>query len=74
MKRRNLWGGLFIVAASLLVGGAGALAAEQQEPAFGGAAAEIAERIATAFPKVTGQVIGLDRERILVDLGTKDQV
>jgi hypothetical protein len=74
MKRQNLWRGLCIVAASLLVGGAGAGAAEQQEPAFGGAAAEIAERIAAAFPKVSGQVIGLERERVLVDLGAKDQV
>lgn len=66
--------GLLILAASLLVDWSGALAAEQQEPAFGGAAGEIAERIAAAFPKVTGQVIGLERERILVDLGAKDQV
>ena len=35
---------------------------------------EIAEKIASAFPKVAGQVIGLERERILVDIGGKDAV
>ncbi len=45
-----------------------------QEAAYGTAAAEIAERIAAAFPKVIGRVIGLERERILLDLGAKDQV
>ncbi len=74
MKRENLWPGFFFVAAMLLVGWSGALAAEQQEPAFGSAAAEIADKIAAAFPKVNGQVIGLERERILLDLGAKDQV
>lgn len=53
---------------------AGMPSASAQEPAFGTAAAEIAERIAAAFPKVTGQVIGLERERVLLDLGSKDQV
>ncbi len=48
--------------------------AAAQEPAYGQAAAEIAERIAAAFPKVTGQVIGLEQERVLVDLGSKDKV
>jgi hypothetical protein len=48
--------------------------ASAQEPAYGTAAAEIAERIAAAFPKVTGRVIGLERERVLLDLGAKDQV
>lgn len=45
-----------------------------QEAAYGTAAAEIAERIATAFPKVAGRVIGLERERVLLDLGAKDQM
>ena len=74
MKRGNLWRGFFIVAALLLLSRSGAQAAEQQEPAFGSAATEIADKIAAAFPKVSGQVIGLERERILLDLGAKDQV
>jgi len=45
-----------------------------QDAAYGTAATEIAERIAGAFPKVTGRVIGLERERVLLDLGGKDQV
>ncbi len=60
------------MAALWVLGWASGVAA--QEAAYGAAAAEIAERIAAAFPKVTGQVIGLERERILLDLGTKDAV
>ncbi len=45
-----------------------------QDAAYGTSAAEIAERIAAAFPKVSGQVIGLEQERVLLDLGTKDKV
>lgn len=74
MRRRVYWCGLLVSAALLLAGRSGALAAEQQEPAFGSAATEIAEKIAAAFPKVTGQVIGLERDRVLLDLGSKDQV
>ncbi|OGC00396.1 MAG: hypothetical protein A3G35_02615 [candidate division NC10 bacterium RIFCSPLOWO2_12_FULL_66_18] len=48
--------------------------ASAQEAAYGTAATEIAERISAAFPKVTGRVIGLERERVLLDLGAKDQV
>jgi hypothetical protein len=48
--------------------------AAAQEAAYGSAAGEIADRIAAAFPKVTGQVIGLENERILLDLGAKDAV
>jgi hypothetical protein len=48
--------------------------ASGQEPAYGTAAAQIAESIAAAFPKVAGRVIGIERERVLLDLGTKDQV
>ncbi|MBI3121554.1 MAG: hypothetical protein HYZ03_04645 [candidate division NC10 bacterium] len=48
--------------------------ASAQEAAYGTAAIEIAERIGAAFPKVTGRVIGLERERVLLDLGAKDQV
>jgi hypothetical protein len=50
------------------------VSASAQEAAYGTAASEIAERIAAAFPKVTGQVIGLEQERVLLDLGTKDHV
>jgi hypothetical protein len=48
--------------------------ARGQDAAYGTAATEIAERIAAAFPKVTGRVIGLERERVLLDLGGKDRV
>jgi hypothetical protein len=61
-----------LVALTLLLAGIAPAAA--QEPAYGQAAAEIAERIASAFPKVTGQVIGLEQERVLIDLGSKDKV
>lgn len=62
--------------AVLLVGAvlAGAPPAMAQEPAYGGAAAELAEQIAAAFPKVSGRIIGLERERILLDLSAKDKV
>lgn len=72
MQARRFLGGLSVVAALWVLGWASGVAA--QEAAYGSAAAEIAERIAAAFPKVTGQVIGLERERILLDLGTKDAV
>jgi hypothetical protein len=55
----------------LLVSAVPALA---QDAAYGTAAAEIAERVSAAFPKVTGRVIGLERERVLLDLGGKDHV
>jgi hypothetical protein len=72
MQARRFVGGLSVVAALCVLGWVGDVTA--QEPAYGSAAAEIAERIAAAFPKVTGQVIGLERERVLLDLGTKDAV
>jgi len=73
MHARRFSGGLAAAAAVwLLIGWVGAAAA--QEAAYGSAAAEIAEKIAAAFPKVTGQVIGLEKERILLDLGAKDSV
>lgn len=53
---------------------AGSVPVSAQDAAYGTAAAEIAERIAVAFPKVTGQVIGLEQERVLLDLGSKNQV
>lgn len=72
MKGRKMWRRLTGAVALVLL--AGIVTASAQEPAFGTAAAEIAERIAGAFPKVTGQVIGLERERVLLDLGAKDRV
>ncbi|MFB3819840.1 MAG: FG-GAP-like repeat-containing protein, partial [Candidatus Methylomirabilales bacterium] len=60
-----------VLAVAVLAGGRSALA---QEPAYGGAAAELAEQIAAAFPKVSGQIIGLERERILLDLSAKDKI
>jgi hypothetical protein len=73
MYRRSCRCGLGLLLAALLVGASGSPTAAQ-EPAFGTAAAEIAERIEAAFPKVTGRVIGLERERVLLDLGEKDKV
>jgi hypothetical protein len=67
-----LRGGLGAAAAVWFLVWAAAVGA--QEAAYGSAAAEIAERIAAAFPKVAGQVIGLEKERVLVDLGAKDAV
>jgi hypothetical protein len=60
---RSLSGGL----ALLLAGGSVPVLA--QEAAYGSAAAEIAEKIAGAYPKVSGRVIGLEGERVLLDLG-----
>jgi hypothetical protein len=72
MHARRLLRGLSITAACWVLGWVGAAAA--QEAAYGSAAAGIAEKIAAAFPKVSGQVIGLEKERILLDLGAKDSV
>jgi len=68
MSRLAIWGVLGVVALGWTP------PAWAQEPAYGTAAAEIAEKIAQAFPKVEGRVIGLERERVLLDLGKKDQV
>jgi flagellar assembly FlgT-like protein len=67
--RRGIWGLATLV---LLLAGIGSASA--QDVAYGTAAAEIAERISAAFPKVVGRVIGLEQERVLLDLGGKDQV
>ncbi len=72
MHERHAWYILAAMVALTLAVWSGATWA--QEPAYGTAAAEIAERIGAAFPKVTGRVIGLERERVLLDLGAKDQV
>lgn len=67
MLRNMLLGAMALVVAM-------AAPAAGQEAAYGTAAAEIAEQIARAFPRVEGRVIGLERERVLLDLGQKDQV
>jgi hypothetical protein len=63
-----------LVAAIVMVVIGAAAPAWGQEAAYGTAAGEIAEKIAASFPKVTGRVIGLDGERVLLDLGAKDRV
>ena len=72
MKRRLSWRCPAAAIALMLL--AGIVTASAQEAAYGTSAAEIAERIAAAFPVVTGQVIGLEQERVLLDLGSKDKV
>lgn len=41
------------------------------EPAFGQAAEEAAAKLAEAFPAVQGSVTGVERDRVLIDLGAK---
>ena len=65
---RWLSGGL----ALLMVGGSVPVLA--QEAAYGSAAAEIAEKITGAFPRVSGRVIGLEGPRVLLDLGANQKV
>jgi len=72
MHGKTVWGPLMIGVALLLQ--VWLPPASAQDAAYGTAAAEIAQRIAAAFPKVTGRVIGLERDRVLLDLGAKDQV
>ena len=72
MSGKRMWGRL--AAAAVLILLAGIVTASAQEAAYGTSAAEIAERIAAAFPKVAGQVIGIEHDRVLLDLGGKDQV
>jgi len=45
-----------------------------QEAAYGTSATEIAEKIAAVFPVVSGRVIGIEQDRILLDVGGKDKV
>ena len=72
MSGKRMWRRLTGAVALIVL--AGIATASAQEAAYGTSAAEIAERIAAAFPKVSGQVIGLEQERVLLDLGAKDQV
>ncbi len=72
MHGRQSWRGVAGVLAMIWL--AWITPAQAQDAAYGTAAAEIAERISAAFPKVTGRVIGLERERVLLDIGAKDQV
>lgn len=69
---RKMW--RYLTGAMAIILLAGIVTASAQEAAYGTSAAEIAERIAAAFPKVAGQVIGIERDRVLLDLGAKDQV
>ena len=41
------------------------------EPAFGQAAEEAAAKLAEAFPAIQGSVTGVERDRVLIDLGAK---
>ena len=41
------------------------------EPAFGQAAEEAAAKLTEAFPSVQGSVTGVERDRVLIDLGAK---
>ena len=66
--RRRLSGAIALILLAWIA------SASAQEAAYGTAATEIAERIGAAFPKVTGRVIGIERERVLLDLGAKDRV
>ncbi len=58
---------------ALLVAG-GSVPVLAQEAAYGSAAAEIAEKIAGAFPRVSGRVIGLEGPRVILDVGADRKV
>ncbi|MFN3476024.1 MAG: FG-GAP-like repeat-containing protein [Candidatus Methylomirabilales bacterium] len=45
-----------------------------QELDFARAAGEVAQKIAAAFPKLQGLIVGVEGDRILVDLGARDGV
>jgi hypothetical protein len=45
-----------------------------QELAFSRAAEDAAARLAEAFPLVQGSVVGLEGDRVLIDLGTKQKI
>ena len=49
-------------------------AAVAQEMAFSRTAEEAAARLAQAFPIMQGSVVGIDADRILIDLGSKQKV
>jgi hypothetical protein len=49
-------------------------AALAQEMAFSRTAEEAATRLAQAFPTLQGSVVGIDADRILIDLGSKQKV
>lgn len=68
---------LFLAAASLPVtslGIAPALESHAQELAFGRAAEDAATRLAEAFPILSGAVIGVEGDRVLVDLGAGKKI
>jgi len=58
--------------ALLLAGGSVPVLA--QEAAYGSAAAEIAQKISAAFPRVSGRVIALEGPRVILDLGADQKV
>jgi hypothetical protein len=70
---RRPWGwglGCFVLAGLLWSGPA---AAAEEAAAYGTAAAELTEQLSSMFPKVSGRVIGLEQERVLLDLSAKDK-
>lgn len=47
--------------------------ASAQEQAFASAAQEVAEKIAAAFPKVEGLILDIQKNRVFLDVGTKEK-
>ena len=72
MRSRLLMGWLSGGLALLMAGGSVPVLA--QEAAYGSAAAEIAEKITSAFPRLSGRVIGLEGPRVILDLGADQKV
>ena len=64
---------LVFIASSVLVV-ARSPATPAQEMAFSRTAEEAATRLAQAFPTLQGSVVGIDGDRILIDLGSKQKV
>ncbi len=73
LKRSGLRFVLVFVASSVLVV-ARSPATPAQEMAFSRTAEEAATRLAEAFPTLQGSVVGIDGDRILIDLGSKQKV
>ncbi len=61
----------FVAGSLVLFAPSGTLA---QELAFSRAAEEAAARLAEAFPLVQGSVVGIDGDRVLIDLGAKQKL
>lgn len=73
LKRSGFRFVLVFVASSVLVV-ARSPATPAQEMAFSRTAEEAATRLAQAFPTLQGSVVGIDGDRILIDLGSKQKV